>query len=276
MTKLKHTFKTDILFKMLFVKYPNLLKKLISELLRIKLESIEKFEIRNPDMLPEVIGDKFCRLDINMEVDGQRVDLEVQVEDEGDYIERSMYYWAREFSSALASGTDGYGSLPRTIIISIIDFIQFDCEEFFSEFQPLEVTRHTLMSNKMGFIFFELPKLPAEISRKNMLQVWLRLFKANTEEELAEIEKWEVPEMQQAINAYREVTVSPEFRELVRMQEKARLDERQALHHARKVARAEGMAEVAKNLLRRNRPLNEIMEDTGLTQAEIESLRTSN
>ena len=105
-----------------------------------------------------------------------------------------------------------------------------------------------------------------------MLQVWLKLFKANTEEELAEIEKWEVPEMQQAISAYREVTVSPEFRELVRMQEKARLDERQALHHAKK----EGRAEVAKKLLRRNRPIDEIIEDTGLTQAEIERLRSTN
>ena len=276
MTKLKHTFKTDILFKMLFVKHPNLLKKLIAELLRIKLESIEKFEIRNPDMLPEAIGDKFCRLDINMEVDGQRVDLEVQVEDEGDYIERSMYYWAREYASALTAGSDGYGSLPRTIIVSIIDFMQFDCREFLSEFQPLEVTRHTLMSNKMGFIFFELPKLPAEISRNNMLQVWLRLFKANTEEELAEIEKWEVPEMQQAIDAYREVTVSPEFREVVRMREKARLDERQALHHAKKMGRVEGMTEVAKTMIADAEPIDKIMRYTNLTQAEIEGLRIPN
>ena len=186
--------------------------------------------------------------------------------------ERSMYYWAREFSSALTFGSDGYGSLPRTIIISIIDFIQFDCPEFFSEFQPLEVTRHTLMSNKMGFVFFELPKLPNEISKNNMLQVWLRLFKANTEEELAEIEKWEVPEMQQAINAYREVTVSPEFRELVRMQEKARLDERQALHHARKGRDFE----IARNALQKKMSVDDIMEITGLTRIEVEGLRNAN
>ena len=31
----------------------------------------------NPEMPPEVIGDKFCRLDINMTVDGQLVDLEI-------------------------------------------------------------------------------------------------------------------------------------------------------------------------------------------------------
>ena len=37
MAKLKYTFKTDTLFKMLFVKYPNLLKQLVSELLGIRL-----------------------------------------------------------------------------------------------------------------------------------------------------------------------------------------------------------------------------------------------
>ena len=42
MKKLRYTFKTDTLFKMLFVKYPELLKELVAELLGIPLESIEK------------------------------------------------------------------------------------------------------------------------------------------------------------------------------------------------------------------------------------------
>jgi len=48
-----------------------------------------------------------------------------------------------------------------------------------------------------------------------------------------------VPEMQQAIQAYKQITVSPEFREIERMREKARLDEKQALHHARVQERKE-------------------------------------
>ena len=59
MTKLKYTFKNDTLFKMLFVKYPDLLKRLVAELLGINYDSIEKFEITNPEMPPEAIGDKF-------------------------------------------------------------------------------------------------------------------------------------------------------------------------------------------------------------------------
>ncbi len=78
MTKLEYTFKNDTLFKMLFVKYPNLLKRLVAVLLGIHFDSITQFAIRNPEMPPESLGDKFCRLDINMVVDGQRVDIEIQ------------------------------------------------------------------------------------------------------------------------------------------------------------------------------------------------------
>ena len=88
MRKLRYTFKTDTLFKMLFVKHQDLLKKLVAALLGIPMESIEQFTVRNPEMPPEVLGDKFCRLDINMVVNGQLVDLEVQVANEGDYPEQ--------------------------------------------------------------------------------------------------------------------------------------------------------------------------------------------
>jgi predicted transposase/invertase (TIGR01784 family) len=136
-TKLEYTFKTDILFKMLFVKHTDLLKQLVCELLGIQLESIGEFYVTNPEMPPENLADKFCRLDINMTVNGQRVDLEIQVRDEGDYPERTLFNWARVYSTALPSGGD-YKDLPRTVIISIINFNLFECEEYYSEFRLLK------------------------------------------------------------------------------------------------------------------------------------------
>ena len=149
--------------------------------------------------------------------------------------------------------------------VSIIDFMLFDCEEYHSFFQPLEVTRHTLLSDKMGFHFFELPKLPDDVSQENMLLLWLSLFKADTEEELEKIKGMEVPVMSQAINAYYTITASSEFREKERLREKARHDEAQALYNAR--------MEIARKLVKRNRPTDEIVEDTGLTYDVVESLR---
>ena len=238
MTKLEYTFKTDTLFKILFVKYPDLLKDLICELLQISKESISQFVITNSEVPAEAIKEKFCRLDINMIVNGQRVSLEIQVQDEGDFPERILHQWARIYSNAIERGGD-YIKLPRTVIISIIDFPLLDCKEFHSEFRPLEVTRHEELTDKMTLHFFELKKLPDDISDKNMLKLWLALFKANTLEELDKIKATEVKIMEQAINAYNAVTVSPEFKELERLRSIARHNEASALRHEREQTMAE-------------------------------------
>jgi predicted transposase/invertase (TIGR01784 family) len=234
-TKLEYTFKNDTLFKMVFVKYPDLLKQLVAIILGISLENIEQFVITNPEMPPEVMGDKFCRLDINMTVNGQRVDLEIQVTNEGDYTERSQYYWARAYSAALAEGKE-YRDMPRTIIISILAFKLFGCEEFHSEYVPLEVTRHTPLNDKMYLHYFELPKLPEVVNANDELKLWLSLFNAETEEELAKIEAFGVPVMTQAIGAYRHVAATDEFKEIERMRSRTRHNEASALGHARREA----------------------------------------
>jgi hypothetical protein len=65
--------------------------------------------------------------------------------------------------------------------------------------------------------------------------LWLALFKADTEEELKQIESLEVAVVQQAIRAYRSITVTPEFLEAERLRSIARHDEAQALFHAEQV-----------------------------------------
>jgi len=232
MTKLEYKFKTDTLFKILFVKHPDLLKRLVSELLEIKYDSIEQFEITNPEIHPEALGGKFCRLDVNMVVDGKRVILEVQVENEKNFPERSLYYWAREFSTGIVSGND-YIKLPRTIVICIVNFSLFNCEEFHSEFQALEVVRHTQLTDKMSLHYFELPKLPQKLNVNSYRDLWLQLFKANTQEELAEIEALEVPVMSEAIKAYESIiATSPDFKEIERLKHKAKINEAYALADA--------------------------------------------
>ncbi len=44
-----------------------------------------------------------------------------------------------------------------------------------------------LLSDKMGFHFFELLKLPSDVGENDMLLLWISLFKAETEEELEKI-----------------------------------------------------------------------------------------
>jgi predicted transposase/invertase (TIGR01784 family) len=232
MSKLQYTFRTDTLFKMLFVKYPDLLRRLVAALLGITYESIQQFSIANPDITPEELGKKFCRLDINMTVNGQIVDLEIQVADEGNYPCRSLFYWAREFSTGINEGDD-YSLLPRTIIISILGFNQFtNPQKFHSEFQCLEVTTHEPLTDKMILHFYELNKLPPLDKEDSGRELWLKLFRVETEEELTKIEEMGIPIMNEAIVAYRHIAASPELREAERMRSKARHDEAQALRNA--------------------------------------------
>jgi len=231
MTKLKYRFTYDTLVKLLFVKFPDLLKHLVAVILGIAVDSITEFSITNPEIPPEAICNKFCKLDISMIVNGQRVNLEIQVDNESDYPERSLYYWARMYSSALQAG-NSYSSLPRVIVISIVDFFLFDCAEYRSEFLPLEVRRHELLSDRMAMLYFEVRKLPKDINIENELELMLSLFRVKTEEELKQLEALEVPIVTQAIGAYREIVVSPEFRELERLRADARHNEASALTNA--------------------------------------------
>jgi predicted transposase/invertase (TIGR01784 family) len=173
-----------------------------------------------------------------MRVNRQRVALEVQVADEKDYPERSLYYWAREYSTALKKGKQ-YRRLPRAIIISILAFNLFDCKEFYSEFQALEVKRHTPLTDKMRLCYFELRKLPKIIGADDELKLWLNLFKAETEEDLQQIEELGVPIMEQAIKAYRQTKTTEKFMELERMRELTQHNEASALDYARREARRE-------------------------------------
>jgi len=232
MSKLKYKLTNDTLFKLLFVKYQDLLKRLVAALLGVRVENITEFFITNSDMPPEALGEKFCRLDINMIVNGQRIDLEIQVNDENDYPERSLFYWAREYSSALPEG-ENYSKLPRTIVISILAFSLFRCEDFHSEFELLEVKRFERLTDRLAMHYFELPKLSSEIDVGDELKLWLALFKADSEEELKKLEKIGGDVMVQAIKAYRHVSASNEFKELERLRSLARHNEASALNNAR-------------------------------------------
>ena len=221
-------------------------------------------------MPAEEIEKKFCRLDMSMVIEGRIVNLEIQVRDEGNFAERSMFHWAREYSSALPAGED-YSALPKTIIISIIDFIMFnDSDDVHSEFMSLEVNRHTPLTDKMSLHFFELKKLPnlENIDTANEKDLWLALFNAETLEEMADLEKLEVSFMTQAVETYREVASDPEYRYLEKLRATARHDEAQALSNNEKQTKLA----MAKNLLSLGVSFEIIAQSSGLSIEEIERL----
>jgi predicted transposase/invertase (TIGR01784 family) len=280
MKKLQYKFKSDILFKILFVRNKDLLRSLVASALGVRKEDIRKLTIANEAVLPELVTDKFCRLDLNMDVDGVKVDLEIQVADEGNFRERAAFYCAKLFASSLVAGSD-YKNAPRAILISIVDFELFDCAELRSEFALLEKTRLELLCDKMELHFFELRKLPETIDKNDMLQVWLKLFDAETEEDLKALMEMEVNEVERALEAYRNITGSAEYRELERIRERARHDEAQALlssmekglEKGRKEGLEKGRLEIAIKLVKNGIDPDVIAQSTGLAFEDVLELK---
>jgi len=171
-----------------------------------------------------------------MIVNENRVNLEIQVEDEGNFVERAIFHLARIYSSALPAGED-YSSIPKVIIIGILDFELFqDSNDVHSEYYFEEARRKTRLTDKCAIHFLELPKMPDvdTIDYNNEKDLWLALFNAETEEELQELSEKGGAVMSEAIGAYREIAIDEEFKSLEWMRKKQRHDEDNALGYAKK------------------------------------------
>ena len=70
---------------------------------------------------------KGCRLDLAARLDGELVNLEVQVRHEPGYQKRSLYYWSLLYSSSL-DRRGKYVDTVRTISLNLLDFVLFPGE----------------------------------------------------------------------------------------------------------------------------------------------------
>ena len=73
--------KLDVIFKRVFGDENNtdIIAALLSALLEIPRESIERITLNNVEITPAYLEQKFSRLDMKMDVDGKTVNVEMQV-----------------------------------------------------------------------------------------------------------------------------------------------------------------------------------------------------
>jgi predicted transposase/invertase (TIGR01784 family) len=294
--------KLDIIFKKLFTENIDLLHDFLASVLQVPYDSIKNIEIQNPEILPNVIGGKLSRMDIKLKVDDRLVNVEMQCSSEKDFKDRALFLWAQLFAGELKSG-DQYGLLRQSICINVLDFIMFDSPGFYSDFTVMERVRHEALSDKCAILFLELPKIGKEIHIENRLELWLKVINSETAEEWEMLQNTGVKPIQQAVYTLRQMSKDERIRELAHQREIAAHDEASRIAGAWDKGIAEGMArgmtmgiargksegiaegmatgiaeataKFVEKLLKRNRPVDEIMEDTGLTREQIERLRTT-
>ena len=131
--------KLDIIFKRVFGNVNNkaIIAAFISDLLEIPRSSIREIMINNVELAPEYFNQKFSRLDLKLNVDDRIVNVEMQVNNEGFFKERTLFYWSKLYSEELSAGEE-YGVLKKrsastsltsicsavTIIILIFAFLK--------------------------------------------------------------------------------------------------------------------------------------------------------
>lgn len=249
--------KLDVVFKKLFTSDDEVLKGFVSDMLDIPKADIGQITVDNPNIIPFYIDGKQSQLDLKMHIDDKIVNVEVQICNKGNYRERALYYWAKTYSDELKKSED-YLNLKKTISVNILDFELFHCDSAYSKFSLLEETRHELLTDKCLLLFFELTKIDDRVDINDRKKLWLQLINAETEEELAMLDKTGVPEIQKAVVILHEMSADEEMREMARLREKAILDERSAVNTARR----EGAEERESEIIAR-------MRADGLTEEQI-------
>lgn len=234
--------KLDIIFKRLFADERNsdILHAFISDILDIPYDSINKIAIQNPELIPYGADEKFSRLDLKLEVNDKLINVEMQINDDGYFRDRALYYWSRLFTSELKEG-ENYSLLKQSISINIINFNMFECTDFHSAFVIMEENRHELLSDKCAIHFFELKKINKKPNPSNKKELWMQLINAESEEELEMLSDTKVPAIEKAVNVIIDMSNDSKIREEARIREKALHDKATALKTATDRGIAEGM-----------------------------------
>lgn len=239
--------KLDVIFKRVFGNDNNkaIISAFVSDLLEIPRDSIKAIYINNVELTPEYLEQKFSRLDLKLDVDGRIVNIEMQVNFEPDFKERTLFYWSKLYSEELKAGEE-YGELKQTICINIINFDLFSCENYHSSFKVLESERGELLTDKFSIHFFELKKL-SKFKKNKRMEDWLNLINAETEGDLMAIQQTTtIPEVKDTIVMLRQLSADEKVRQEAYYREKRLHDEASALRHARREGMLDTLADLVK------------------------------
>ncbi len=188
---ISHNMTNDYMFRYILQKNEKVLKGLISSLLHIAPYTIKKIIIQNPINLSEDISGKDFIMDIEVIFnDDHLINLEMQVNNEHNWSERSLSYLCRTFDQ-LYQGQDYEEALP-VHHIGFLDFTLFpEYPEFYATYQMLNIKNHHLYSSKFSLSVIDLNKtnLATEEDKAYGIDYWARLFKAKTWEELKMLAK---------------------------------------------------------------------------------------
>jgi predicted transposase/invertase (TIGR01784 family) len=239
-------------------------------MLNLPDDDYNEIEITDPHLLPEYVGDKLAIIDIKLRTKSRKVvHIDIQLKVTASLRERIVFYDSKLITEQMGSG-DKYHEIKKVISIIITD-------EKLIPVSPRYHHRFTFYDPNAGVEFtdiieihsIELRKLP-DNSDGTALYDWAKFIAAETEEELDMIVQRN-PQIKGAATKLREMSADERARDLFERREKALMDIASMVDDADKSARIE----IARKLLTMDIPLDKIIEATGLSRDEIESLEST-
>ena len=269
--------KHDVVFKALFVYHHDILAAFLHDVLDLPITVKSHIDVKNPEIIPVYADGKTCRLDIHVETENRKFNVEMQSRADGFSTERVLYYWSKMFIAELETG-EKYELLEQTYSINVLGFNYFDCVEYHSSFSVLEDSRYQKLSDKLSIHIFELPKVPKKIDPNDKKQLWMHLIKANSEEALEMLRATTSdPMIHKAIDAVYALNADAELREKIRQRDKAVRDYANDMAVAKDKGRAEEKVSLATNLIQNGKlSFEEIAGVTGLPLETIQELAKEN
>ena len=267
--------KMDIIFQAIFgeVGSENITKDFLEKILKRKIEKISLD--KNPILRRELKDDKLGVLDIITELDGkEKCNIEMQLIDKNNIIERMLYYWSKMYTRQIKAGDD-YNKLEKTIVILIADFNIKGLEEveYHSTWKIIETNsvKKLILTDKFELDIIELLKIKGRENEKDQLLDWL-IFLENPESERVTRKMEENENLKEAVEKLDRISKDEKMQRIIELREKAIRDEHAIYAKGLDDGIEKGIMKIAKSMLKKGMNVSDIIEITGLTKEEIEKL----
>ncbi len=275
--------KLDVVFQALFGEVGNesITKGFLETILERKIDSIDLS--KNPILRREFKEEKLGVLDIIAKLDKDEIcNIELQIVDKKNIIERILYYWSRLYSRQIKSGED-YKILQKAIVILITDFKIENLEEldYHSRWKIMEDKqgKKIILTQKLEIDIIELPKIIGKEKEQDNLLDWLYFLENPKSERVTEKMK-ENENLKEAVKKLDNLSEDEKMQRIADLRQKAIMDEKAIYEKGLEVGIEKGIMEgsqkekieIAKKMLKLKIDKETIAEATGLTEQEIEKI----
>ena len=289
------TPKNNFIFKKLFT-HPKSRSYLIDFLKAVLNEDIldVSFVESESESLGNYYDSKNFRFDLKVILsDGRVINVEMQKENVEPIEKRLTSYVSRLASEQLKQGQK-YDTLKDTVVICILNYNFTNLPEYHTEtITVAKLHREYELANFIKYHFIELPKFrQSKPDLSNKLDQWL-LFLDSFDKELVDMAAYKNEEIKKAREIYEFLTANPNIRNIIDDIEWAEIEENSRRHYAETQGMEKGLKEglekgleqglekgkkekqieIAKELLKSNMNIDQIVQITKLSKKELQKLK---